>query len=89
MKIKIGLLLNGEVVKEFTVEPLVLKEVDGAIQTFPAVEELREKLEAQEQNLQKIVENFNNFVDRTASEVEKLRMRIKTCEDRDAFNNLV
>lgn len=89
LHMKVGLLVNGEVVKEFTVEPLILKEVDGAIQAFPAVEELKAKLAAQEQNLQKIVENFNRFVDSTASEVEKLKTRIKTCEDRDAFNNLV
>ena len=78
LKVKIGLLLNGEVVKEFTVEPLVLKEVDGAIQTFPAVEELREKLEAQDKTLRQLVEGYNSMIDYN----KELEKRIRECEDR-------
>lgn len=78
LKVKIGLLLNGEVVKEFMVEPLVLKEVDGAIQTFPAVEELREKLEAQDKTLRQLVEGYNSMIDYN----KELEKRIRECEDR-------
>nr|DAI09348.1 MAG TPA: hypothetical protein [Caudoviricetes sp.] len=78
LKIKIGLLLNGEIVKEFTVEPLILKEVDGAIQTFPAVEELREKLEAQDKTLRQLVEGYNSMIDYN----KELEQRIRECEDR-------
>ena len=72
LKIKIGLLLNGEV------EPLILKEVDGAIRTFPAVEELREKLEAQDKTLRQLVEGYNSMIDYN----KELEQRIRECEDR-------
>lgn len=78
LHMKVGLLVNGEVVKEFTVEPLILKEVDGVIQTVPAVEELREKMKSLEQILLRLVDGYNTLVD-CNSELEN---RIKACEDR-------
>ena len=75
---KVGLLVSGEVVKEFTVEPLILKELDGAIQAFPAVEELKAKLAAQEQVLRQLVEGYNTMIDCNSA----LEKRVKACEDR-------
>lgn len=78
LHMKVGLLVNGEVVKEFTVEPLILKEVDGAVQAFPAVEELKAKLAAQEQVLRRLVEGYNAMIDCNSA----LEKRVKACEDR-------
>lgn len=78
LHMKVGLLVNGEVVKEFTVEPLILKEVDSTIQAFPAVEELKTKLAAQEQVLRQLVEGYNAMIDCNSA----LEKRVKACEDR-------
>ena len=78
LHMKVGLLVNGEVVKEFTVEPLILKEVDSTIQAFPAVEELKAKLAAQEQVLRQLVEGYNAMIDSNSA----LEKRVKACEDR-------
>ena len=78
LHMKVGLLVNGEVVKEFTVEPLILKEVDSTIQAFPAVEELKAKLAAQEQVLRQLVEGYNAMIDCNSA----LEKRVKACEDR-------
>lgn len=78
LKIKVDLLVGGEVVKTFTVEPILLKEVDRGIRSIPQIEDLQEKLDSFEQVLKKVVDGYNTMIDCYRA----LENRLKACEDR-------
>lgn len=70
LKFKVDLLLKGQVIKEYKVEDLIVKEIDGEIKVIPQIEEMKQCIEDTKKMLEENLSDINKKVELLESKLD-------------------